>query len=115
MACVLAAASLGTPPARAETGTFDLHLEGGGASFLTEPQTGYFGFGGSVAGSFEWSIVDVVGLEVEYLFAGFPEGDGAYARPDGDDGAPATGRGEGGPGSEQHDRGAGRLHAPPPP
>ena len=69
--------------ARAETGTLDLHFEGGAATFLTEPQLGYFGFGGSAAAAFEWSIVDFVGLELEYLFGGFTEGTGAFARPDG--------------------------------
>ncbi|MBN1773294.1 MAG: OmpA family protein [Deltaproteobacteria bacterium] len=69
--------------AEAETGTFNLHFEGGAATFLTQPQTGYFGFGGSAAVAFEWSIIDFVGLEIAYLFGGFSEGTGAYARPDG--------------------------------
>ena len=75
---------LGAPSgAQAETGTIDLHFEGGGATFLTAPQTGYFGFGGGAAAAFEWSIIDLIGIEAEYLFAGFPAGDGAFARPDG--------------------------------
>ena len=78
-----AAVLLAAGAARAETGTVDLHFEGGAATFFTEPQTGYFGFGGSAAAAFEWSIIDLVGLEIEYLFAGFPEGTGAFARPDG--------------------------------
>jgi len=82
-AAACAGVLLAAAPAGAETGTFDLHFEGGAAAFLTEPQTGYFGFGGSAAAAWEWSIVDLVGLELEYLFGGFPEGTGEFARPDG--------------------------------
>jgi OOP family OmpA-OmpF porin len=78
-----AAAWLAAGTAHAETGTINLHFEGGAATFLTEPQTGYFGFGGSAAGALEWSILDLLGVEVEYLFGGFAEGTGAFARPDG--------------------------------
>jgi outer membrane protein OmpA-like peptidoglycan-associated protein len=77
------ALAVAVPPARADSGALDLHLEAGGAALLRAPQTDYFGLGGSAAAALEYAPLSWLGIEAAYLFAGFTEGDGPFARPDG--------------------------------
>ncbi len=59
----------------AESGWLNLHLEGGPAFFLNEPQRDRFGVGGGGAFRADFAPIPFLGIQVSLLYAGFPTGD----------------------------------------
>ena len=74
---LLVAAMVGLPTrgSRAESGWLNLHLEGGPAFFLTEPQRDRFGIGGGGGLRADFAPLDFLGFQVGVSYMGFPVGD----------------------------------------
>ena len=74
MVAVLLAAMLAAVPSdtRAESGWLNLHLEGGPAFFLTEPQSDRFGIGGGLAFRVDYSPISWLGIQASFLYSYHP-------------------------------------------